>query len=422
MTGTARATRPLHAPMPDDGGWTSYFTHLECSVTGERIAADGLRGLSPAGKPLLARYDLAAARRRVDRDVLAQRPADMWRYRELLPVPDADACVTLGETMTPLIALREGGGRLLVKDEGRLPTGSFKARGQAAAMSMARHFGARRVAIPTNGNAGGAVAAYAARAGMEAWCFCPMETPAAHVGEMLGFGAHVFRVAGMIDDCGAIVRQGMERMGWFPLSTMQEPYRVEGKKTMGFELAEQLGWELPDVIIYATGGGTALVAMWKAFDELEAMGWIGSARPRMVAAQATGCAPIVRAWEAGERQATRWDNAHTVAAGIRVPAVLADFMVLDVLRDSHGWAEAVSDEAILASQAMVAASDGVQMCPEGAATHAVYRAALARGDISRDERVVLFNCATGLKYPMPDQAGIIADPGAVDWTAIGDPL
>lgn len=422
MTGTARATRPLPAPTPDDGGWTSYFTHLECSVTGERVEADGLRGLSPAGKPLLARYDLAAARQHVDRDMLAQRPADMWRYRELLPVPDVEACVTLGEMMTPLIALREGRGRLLVKDEGRLPTGSFKARGQATAMSMARHFGARRVAIPTNGNAGGAVAAYAARAGLGAWCFCPIETPAAHVGEMLSFGAHVFRVAGMIDDCGAIVRQGVERMDWFPLSTMQEPYRVEGKKTMGFELAEQLGWELPDVIIYATGGGTALVAMWKAFDELEAMGWIGSARPRMVAAQSTGCAPIVRAWQAGARKATRWDNARTVAAGIRVPAVLADFMVLDVLRDSHGWAEAVSDEAILASQAMVAASDGVQMCPEGAATHAVYRAALARGDVSRDERVVLFNCATGLKYPMPDQAGIIADPGAVDWAMIGDPL
>lgn len=402
--------------------WRSYFSHLECSVTGAEYAADRARGLSGAAKPLLARYDLTRARAEVDRDALAFRPHDMWRYRELLPVRNPDDLVTLGEHMTPLISLRDAAGRVQIKDEGRMPTGSFKARGQAAAMSMAKSFGVDRVAIPTNGNAGGAVAAYAARAGIEAWCFCPEETPDVHVGEMMAYGAHVFRVAGMIDDCGVIVRKGVDRMGWFPLSTMQEPYRVEGKKTMGFEVAEQFGWELPEVIIYATGGGTALIAMWKAFDELEALGWIGPARPRMVAAQSTGCAPIVRAWKAGTRHAERWEGAETIAAGIRVPAALGDFLILDVLKRSNGWAEAVTDMEILAAQDEVARMQGVQMCPEGAATYAVYKAARARGDIQADERTVLFSCATGLKYPMATAGPVIHDCAQIDWTMLGGGL
>jgi threonine synthase len=339
----------------------------------------------------------------------------MWRYRALLPVRSEADLVSLGEQMTPLIQLSEAPGRLFVKDESRLPTGSFKSRGQATAMSMAKRFGFRRVAMPTNGNAGSAAAAYAARAGIEAWCFCPIDTPDIHVGEMRAHGARVFRIDGMIDDCGRIVRAGCERMGWFPLSTMQEPYRVEGKKTMGFELAEQFGWELPEVIIYATGGGTALIAMWKAFDELEALGWISSARPRMVAAQSTGCAPIVRAYEAGARHAARWENARTIAAGIRVPAALADFMILDVLAKSGGWAEAVTDDAIRASRETVARTSGLLMCPEGAATHAVYQAARSRGDIRADERVVLFNCATGLKYPLACDVPVSGPDIALDW-------
>lgn len=398
--------------------WTSYLTHLECSETGDISPADRPASLSPAGKPLLARYDLARARAEVDRDAIGARPMDMWRYRELLPVRSRSDVVTLGEQMTPLVPVTRSADHLFVKDESRLPTGSFKARGQATAMSMVKRFGYDRVAIPTNGNAGSAVAAYAARAGIEAWCFCPIETPDIHVGEMLAYGAKVFRVDGMIDDCGRLVHDLRETMGWFPLSTMQEPYRVEGKKTMGFELAEQFGWELPDTIIYATGGGTALIAMWKAFAELEALGWIGSRRPRMVAAQSDGCAPIVRAYENGARRAVRWDNAQTVAAGIRVPAAIADFMILDVIAESGGWAEAVSDAAIIAAAAKVAREEGISMCPEGAATYAVYEAARARGDIRPDERVVLFNCATGLKYPLPCEAPVLTADRPIDWSAL----
>jgi len=417
---TIIAVRALDAetPAPRPDGWRSYLSHLECSGTGGRLSASQPHALSHTGKPLLARYALDRARAEVDRDALGARPRDMWRYRELLPVADRAHRVTLGETVTPLVALPDMPGRLFVKDESRLPTGSFKARGQAVAMSMARRFGVTRVAIPTNGNAGSAVAAYAARAGIEAWCFCPVETPSAHVGEMLGYGAKVFRVEGMIDDCAAIVRAGSGAMGWFPLSTLQEPYRVEGKKTMGFELAEQFGWELPEVVVYATGGGTALIAMWKAFDELEALGWIGPARPRMVAAQSAGCAPIVRAWEAGETRAARWEGAETIAAGIRVPATLGDFMILDIVTRSGGWAEAVTDRDILAAQSEVARK-GLMMCPEGAATYAVYRAAVARGDIRPDERVVLFNCATGLKYPLACYAPVIDAQAPIDWSMFG---
>lgn len=415
----SRSLQAAVCPQSDNSDdWRSYISHLECAETGETFSAHQPHGLSDAGKPLLVRYALQRMAAEVDRDALAVRPADMWRYRELLPVRSMADRVSLGEPVTPLIPLPEAQGQVFIKDEGRLPTGSFKSRGQAAAMSTARHFGFSRVAIPTNGNAGGAVAAYAARAGIEAWCFCPVETPDVHVGEMLAYGARVFRVRGMIDDCARIVREGAGSMGWFPLSTMQEPYRVEGKKTMGFELAEQFGWQLPDVILYATGGGTALVAMWKAFDELEALGWIGKTRPRMVAVQSTGCAPIVRAFERGERHAQRWENANTVAAGIRVPGALADFMILEVLHQSDGWAEAVSDEQILAAQSEVARREGILMCPEGAATYAAWRAARDRGAIAPDERAVLFNCATGLKYPLPRNVATIDPAFDVDWSAI----
>jgi threonine synthase len=288
-----------------------------------------------------------------------------------------------------------------VKDEGRLPTGSFKARGLAVAVSMAKAFGIGHLAMPTNGNAGAALSAYASRAGIRATIFCPDDTPEINLSEIALQGAAVFRVNGLIDDCGKLVAQGKEAAGWFDVSTLKEPYRIEGKKTMGLELAEQLGWDLPDVIFYPTGGGTGLIGMWKAFAELEAIGFIGAKRPRMIAVQATGCAPIVRAFEAGDEHAARWENAHTLASGIRVPQAIGDFLILRAVRESGGLAMAVPDEDIAAAVAEVARDDGLLLCPEGGATVAAYRRALAEGHVRRDERAVLFNCATGLKYPLP---------------------
>jgi threonine synthase len=283
---------------------TTFVTHLECSMTGEQYPADTLQGLSRVGRPLLVRYDLPGVRAAMDKAALATRPADLWRYRELLPVRHAANIVSLGETMTPIVPLtniarERGAASLLVKDEGRLPTGSFKARGLVMAISMAKELGVTAIAMPTNGNAGAAAAAYAARAGTDAVIFCPADTPEINVREIAAQGARVYRVNGLIDDCGKLVGEGAKVRGWFDLSTLKEPYRIEGKKTMGLELAEQLGWALPDVIFYPTGGGTGLIGMWKAFDELEALGFIGGERPRMVAVQAEGCAPIVRAWEQG---------------------------------------------------------------------------------------------------------------------------
>lgn len=384
----------------------TFVTHLECSMTGETYAADELHGLSRAGRPLLVRYDLGGVRAALTKEVLASRPADLWRYRELLPVRNTRDIVSLGETMTPVFPLENaaraaGGGEVLVKDEGRLPTGSFKARGLVMAVSMAKALGVRHIAMPTNGNAGAALAAYATRAGIRATIFCPQDTPEVNVSEIALQGADTWRVNGLIDDCGKIVGGGKEAVGWFDLSTLKEPYRIEGKKTMGLELAEQLGWELPDVIFYPTGGGTGLIGMWKAFDELEAIGFIGSKRPRMVAVQAEGCAPIVRAYDDGVEHASRWENAHTVAAGIRVPQAVGDFLILRAVRESGGFAIAVSDEAIEAGLAEVARADGVLLCPEGAATWAAYRQALTEGKVAAGDRVVLFNCATGLKYPLP---------------------
>jgi threonine synthase len=304
--------------------------------------------------------------------------------------------------MTPLLPLESGAkNRVLIKDESRLPTGSFKARGMAVAVSMAKEFGIEHVAAPTNGNAGAALAAYATRAEIRATNFCPDDTPEINVRETAAQGADVYRVNGLIDRCGQLVAKGHETVGWFDMSTLKEPYRLEGKKTMGFELAEQLGWELPDAIFYPTGGGTGLIGMWKAFDELEAIGFIGSQRPRMVAVQASGCAPIVRAFERGEDHAERWDDAHTVASGIRVPTALGDFLILEAVRKSRGFAIAVSDEEITTCGADVARRRGILLCPEGAAAYAAWRRSLREGLIDEDARVVIFNCASGLKYPLP---------------------
>ena len=385
----------------------TFTSHLECSATGAHYAADTLHGLSEAGKPLLVRYDLKAMRRAISREELARRAAGgFWRYREMLPVRRSADVVSLGEVVTPIIAAPaaarlRGGRELLVKDESRLPTGSFKARGLALAVSMAREFGVTRMAMPTNGNAGAALAAYASRAGIETWVFCPDDTPEVNVREIAQAGAHVFLVNGLINDCGRLVDEGKAQMGWFDVSTLKEPYRIEGKKTMGIELAEQLDWRLPDLIFYPTGGGTGLIGMWKAFAELEALGFIDSKRPRMVAVQAAGCAPIVRAWRDGREHAEPWSNAHTIASGIRVPGAIGDFLMLRAIRESGGFAIAVEDEAIVDAQAEMARIEGLLLCPEGAATYAAWRAALASGQAGPEERAVLFNCATGLKYPMP---------------------
>ena len=384
----------------------TFVTHLECSATGERYAADEIHNLSRVGKPLLVRYDLGGVKKALSKEALAHRPPDLWRYRELLPVRRTQDIVSLGEAVTPMVRLpklaaRLGGGEILVKDEGRLPTGSFKARGLVMAVSMAKAFGITHMAIPTNGNAGAALAAYASHAGIRTTIFCPEDTPEVNVSEIGLQGAAVYRVNGLIDDCGKIVGEGKAKVGWFDVSTLKEPYRIEGKKTMGLELAEQLGWQVPDIIFYPTGGGTGLIGMWKAFAELEEIEFIGSKRPRMVAVQAAGCAPMVRAYEAGVEHATRWEDAQTIASGIRVPQAIGDFLILRAVRDSGGFAIAVSDAAITAALDEAAREEGFLMCPEGAATYAAYKQSLADGRVGRSEQVLLFNCATGLKYPLP---------------------
>ena len=398
----------------------TFVTHLECSATGERYAADEIHNLSRVGKPLLVRYDLDGVKRALSKDELAKRPPDLWRYRELLPVRRKENIVSLGETMTPLVPLPKlaaklGVGEILIKDEGRLPTGSFKARGLVMAVSMAKALGIKHMAMPTNGNAGAALAAYASHAGIKTTIFCPEDTPEVNVSEIGLQGATVYRVNGLIDDCGKIVGEGKAKVGWFDVSTLKEPYRIEGKKTMGLELAEQLGWQVPDVIFYPTGGGTGLIGMWKAFAELEAIGWIGAKRPRMVLVQATGCAPMVKAWEEGAEHAPRWENAHTFAAGIRVPQAIGDFLILRAVRDSGGFASAVSDDAIAEAWREVAAEEGLLLCPEGAATYAAYKQALAEGRVGPGERVVLFNCASGLKYPMPEAGTPLKLGSPIDW-------
>ena len=383
---------------------STFVTHLECGLQGDRYPADQVHGLSQAGRPLLVRYDLPALARSISKQELAARPAGLWRYREFLPVRHNRNVVTLGEVETPLVhfpRLQSGRGALWVKDESRLPTGSFKARGLCLAVSMAKELGIRKVAMPTNGNAGAALAAYATRAGIESYVFCPQDTPEINVREIAAQGAKVWRVNGLINDCGRIVAAGKDTMGWFDFSTLKEPYRIEGKKTMGLELADQLGWTLPDVILYPTGGGTGLIGMWKAFEELQAIGWLTGKLPRMVAVQASGCAPIVRAFETGSEHAETWTNAHTIAYGIRVPGAVGDFLILRAVRASGGFAVAVDDEGILAARQQAAEQEGLLLCPEGAATLAAYQQEVASGRISPDESAVLFNCASGLKYELP---------------------
>ena len=381
-----------------------FMTHLTCTACGLRHEWETLQNLCTAcQKPLFPVYDLAAAGRVFTREALATREKSLWRYREVLPLPADVEPVSLGEGGTPLLRAARFGDRLgvsslWVKDEAQNPTQSFKARGMAVAVSMAKHLGATKLAVPTAGNAGGALAAYAARAGLEAHIFMPRDTPRANIIECRELGAQVVLIDGLITDCGAEIARRKAAEGWFEMSTLKEPYRVEGKKTLGYELAEQLGWVLPDVILYPTGGGTGLIGMWKAFDEMEVLGWIGSARPRMFSVQASGCAPIVRAFEAGEKTAAEFPNAHTCASGLRVPKAVGDFLMLDILRASKGGAVTVDDEEMIRITRDVGSTEGLFVAPEGAACFAALKSLLSTGQIAREESVVIFNTGSGIKY------------------------
>ena len=383
-----------------------FVTHLECANCGDRYAAGEVHNLCTAcGKPLWVRYDLEAVKQRLHKQDLLDRPSTLWRFLELLPVADPAHIVSLGETATPILAAPRlaayfGMSELFIKDESRLPTGSFKARGMALAVTMAKQFGLKKLAVPTAGNAGGAMATYATRAGMRSWVFMPEDTPAINKNECHLAGARVYTVNGLIDDCGSIVDRGEKEKGWFNVSTLKEPYRIEGKKTMGLELAEQLGWELPDVILYPTGGGTGLIGMWKAFGELEQMGWLNSTRkPRMIACQSTGCAPIVSVFQQGKRFAERWADASTIASGIRVPSAVGDFMIIDAIRESGGVAMAAPEEDISDWMRISASSDGIAICPETAVCLGVLEQLIDSGGIARNERVVVFNTGAAQKYP-----------------------
>jgi len=384
---------------------TSFVSHLEAAIDGTVLPADRLQTLHN-DRPLWVRYDLQAVRRTLTKEKLRERPLNMWRYRELLPVPFETEPVSLGEGQTPLLscarlAARYGLDQLWIKDESHLPTGSFKSRGLTMAITMAKHFGVRRVALPSAGNAGGAAAAYAARAGLEAYVFMPQDTPVVNVYECRLAGAKTFLVNGLINDCGRIVREGKQRMDWFDLSTLKEPYRIEGKKTMGLELAEQFDWQLPDVILYPTGGGTGLIGMWKAFQELLQIGWLTSPvpkLPRMVSVQSTGCAPIAKAFEANSRFAEPFANAATVASGIRVPVAVGDFMILDAVNDSGGLAVQVEEARIREWMQLTAATEGIAICPETAACIGALERLTANGWIRPEEKVVVFNTGAAQKY------------------------
>lgn len=379
-------------------------THLECAACGARYTKGTLLNLcTRCSKPLLVRYDLVRAGQSLTREGLVGRSADMWRYREVLPVESDANIVTLGEGFTKLVRAERLGGalgltNLFIKDESTNPTQSFKARGMSMSVSMAKELGVKKVAAPSAGNAGGALSAYAARAGMGAYIFMPRDTPRANIVECEQTGAHVTLIDGLITDCGAEVGRRKEAEGWFDVSTLKEPYRVEGKKTLGYELAEQGGWTLPDVILYPTGGGTGLIGMWKAFDEMEEMGWIDSRRPRMISVQAEGCAPIVRAFEAGTEHAAEFENAATVASGLRVPKAIGDFLILRAVRDSGGRAIAVSDAAMIQAVREIGSNEGLFVAPEGAACLPALRKLIELGEVKRDERVVLFNTGAGVKY------------------------
>jgi threonine synthase len=380
-------------------------THLECALCGKEHEARTLQNLCrECGKPLLVRYDLESAARTLKPSSLADRESSLWRYREVLPVEDWANIVSFGEGWTPLLNAQRLGAKLpialnlYIKDEGQNPTQSFKARGMTLAISMAKEFGVKKVAVPSAGNAAGAMAVYAARAGMEAHIFMPLDTPKANIIECEQTGANITLVDGLITDCGKIVAERKEAEGWFDVSTLKEPYRVEGKKTMGYELGEQLNWELPDVILYPTGGGTGLIGMWKAFDEMEQMGWIGSKRPKMVSVQSSTCAPIVRAFENGERFADEFENAATVASGLRVPKAIGDFLILDAVRASGGTAIAVDDSDLVSAVGEIGAAEGVFAAPEGAACLPALRKLIDSGFIEGGETVVLFNTGAGVKY------------------------
>jgi threonine synthase len=378
-------------------------THLYCSSCGKVQEARKLINLCECGKPLMVAYDLERASSMLTRESLAGREPTLWRYREVLPVEDEKNALTLGEGMTPLSKAERLGAQLglpnlFIKDEGLNPTGSFKARGMAVAVSMAKELGVKKLAVPSAGNAGGALAAYAAKAGLPAFIFMPRDTPNANIVECRQTGARVTLIDGLITDCGKIVTERKEAEGWFDVSTLKEPYRVEGKKTMGYELAEQLNWELPDVILYPTGGGTGLIGMWKAFDEMERMGWIGSRRPRMVTVQAEGCAPIVQAFAAGANAGAEMPNAHTIAAGLRVPRAIGDFIMLNILRKSGGTALSVSDDELIAAVKEIGQTEGIFTAPEGAACLPALKRLIERGEVDPSERIVLFNTGSGLKY------------------------
>ncbi len=412
---------------------SSFVTHLQSALDGTRFESGQIHTVHQ-GRPLWVRYDLAAVRRAVTPETITGRPPSLWRYRELLPLPLEEEPVTLGEGMSPLLPCPRLGAamgvpRLLIKDESQLPTGSFKSRGMTAAVSMAKHFGLKRLAIPTAGNAGGALAAYGARAGMEVFVFMPQDTPIINQIEAYLAGAKVFLVNGLINDCGRLVREGAESMGWFDMSTLKEPYRLEGKKTMGLELAEQLGWHLPDVILYPTGGGTGLIGMWKAFAELHELGWLrfsphsasgrgaggeglpcsplsasgrgagGEGFPRLISCQSDGCAPIVRAFDKGERFADLFAGAHTIASGLRVPAAVGDFMMLDAIRESGGCAIAGREGRIVEWMRRGMSLEGVSLCPESAVCLDCLEQLVGQGKVRPEEQVVVFNTGAAQKYP-----------------------
>jgi threonine synthase len=401
----------------------NFVSHLECSLTGKRYEKNKIHGLSDEGKPLLVRYDLEKMGKAISKENIGKnKEPGFWRYSFLLPVENEEDRISLGEVITPLIKLKSSirdlgcSEQILVKDEGLLPTSSFKARGLAMAVSMAKQLKIKHLAIPTNGNAGAAMAAYATRAGIKSTVFCPDDTPETNIREIDRLGAHTFTVNGLINDCGKIVLEGKEKVGWFDVSTLKEPYRIEGKKTMGLELAEQLNWKLPDVIFYPTGGGTGLIGMWKAFSELLELGWIEGKLPRMVAVQSDGCAPIYKAWSEGNEFAPLWENAHTVASGIRVPIAVGDFLIIRALNESCGFAITVSDEEILLARNEISSSEGSLLCPEGAATFAALKKSLSSGLVSSDEKIVLFNCASGLKYQLPEVNNFIDRTNPIDYS------
>ncbi len=383
---------------------TNFLTHLECSVCGDRHSPYELQTVCRScGKSLLARYDLVGAKKSFSQDSIKNEQSSLWKFAPLLPIQKEENVVSLGERFTPILPLHRLGGelgvsKLWMKDEGQLPTGSFKARGLMMAVSKAKELGVKSVCIPSAGNAGGALAAYAARAGMESFIFLPEDTPEINIKECIAYGAHVELVKGNISDAAKAMNQ-KRQADWFDVSTLKEPYRLEGKKTMGYELAEQFEWELQDVIFYPTGGGTGLIGMWKAFDEMEKLGWIGSKRPRMVSVQTSGCAPIVKAFNEKKQESEFWRNAQTIASGLRVPKAFADHLILKAIYESGGYAVAVSDEEILSAVHEIARKEGLFICPEGAATLVALRVLLNEKKIDKKESVLLFNTGAGIKYP-----------------------